>query len=79
MRNEGSRTIRNCHFRYLLANSTVDLLKDIFITKGQVSFKWYETVKKILASVGNPSIAVADRNAATAMGANAARPGSRVV
>lgn len=64
---------------YLLANSTVDLLHDIFITKGQGSFKWYETVKKILVSVGNPSIAVADRNAATAMGANAARPGTAAI
>lgn len=61
---------------YLLDNSTVDLLNDIFITKGQGSFKWYETIKKILAYVGNPAIAVADRNAVTAMGANAARPGT---
>ncbi|HCW0287913.1 TPA: AAA family ATPase [Pseudomonas aeruginosa] len=64
---------------YLLANSTVDLLNDIFITKGQGSFKWYEAVKKILASVGNPSIAIADRNAANAMGANAARPGTAAI
>lgn len=61
---------------YLLANSTVDLLNDIFITKGQGSFKWYETVKRILTAVGNPSIAVADSNAATAMGARTPRPGS---
>lgn len=64
---------------YLLANSTVDLLNDVFITKGQVSFKWYETVKKILASVGNPTIAVADRNAATAMGANAGKSGTAAI
>lgn len=62
--------------RYLLANSTVDLLNDIFVTKGQGSFKWYDTVKKILSAVGNPAIAVADINAATAMGARQARPGS---
>lgn len=63
-------------FPYLLANSTIDLMNDIFITKGQGAFKWYETVKEILSVVGNPSIAVADRNAATAMGARPARPGS---
>lgn len=64
---------------YLLVNSTVDLLNDIFITKGQGSFKWYETVKRILTAVGNPSIAVADSNAATAMGARPPRPGSDTV
>ncbi len=61
---------------YLLANSAIDLLNDIFITKGQGSFKWYETVKRILVAVGNPPIAVADNNAATAMGARPPRPGS---
>lgn len=61
---------------YLLTNSAIDLLNDIFITKGQSSFKWYETVKRILVAVGNPSIAVADKSAATAMGAKAPRPGS---
>lgn len=61
---------------YLLANSTVDLLNDIFITKGQVSFKWYDTVKKILSAIGNPSIAVADSNAAIAMGATQTRLGA---
>jgi hypothetical protein len=61
---------------YLLANSTIDLLNDIFITKGQGAFKWYETVKRILTAVGNPSIAVADSNAATAMGARTPRSGS---
>lgn len=61
---------------YLLSNSQIDLLNDIFITKGQSSFKWYETVKNILVNVGNPPIAVADRNAATAMGARPPRPGS---
>jgi hypothetical protein len=61
---------------YLLANSTVDLLNDIFIAKGHGSFKWYETVKSILTAVGNPSIAVADSNSATAMGTRTPRPGS---
>lgn len=61
---------------YLVVNSTVDLLNDIFVTKGQSSFKWYETVKRILIDVGNPSIAVADINAATAMGARPPTPGS---
>lgn len=61
---------------YLLANSTVDLLNDVFITKGQGSFKWYDTVKEILKAVGNPSIATADSNAAKAMGATPPRVGS---
>ena len=61
---------------YLLANSTVDLLNDVFITKGQSSFKWYETVREILTAVGNPPIATADSNAATAMGAMPPRVGS---
>lgn len=60
---------------YLLANSNVDLLNDIFVTKGQGAFKWYETVKKILVAVGNPAIALADINAATAMGARPVTPG----
>lgn len=63
-------------FPYLLAHSTLDLMNDIFITKGQGAFKWYETVKEILSAVGNPSIAVADRNAAVAMGARPPQPGS---
>ncbi|PPK72540.1 AAA domain-containing protein [Methylobacter tundripaludum] len=53
---------------YLLANSTTDLMNDIFITKGQSTFKWHEKSAQILLQVGNPSIAVADRNAANAMG-----------
>lgn len=64
---------------YLLTNSTIDLLNDIFITKGQSSFKWYETVKRILVAVGNPSIAAPDSNAATAMGARSARAGTALV
>lgn len=63
-------------FPYLRANSTIDLLNDIFITKGQGAFKWYETAKNILTTVGNPSLAVADSNAATAMGARPPRPGT---
>lgn len=64
---------------YLLANSTIDLMNDIFITKGQGSFKWYETAKGILTVVGNPSIAVADSNAAVAMGARTPRAGTDTV
>lgn len=63
-------------FPYLLANSTIDLMNDIFITKGQGSFKWYETAKEILSAVGNPPIAVADSNAAAAMGSKPPRTGS---
>ena len=66
-------------FTYLVANSTIDLLNNVFITKGQGSFKWYETVKNILSSVGNPSIAVADSNAAKAMGAKLPISGSDAV
>lgn len=66
-------------FPYLLANSTIDLMNDIFITKGQGSFKWYETAKGILTVVGNPSIAVADSNAAVAMGARTPRAGTDTV
>ncbi len=63
-------------FSYLLANSTIDLMNDIFITKGQSSFKWYETAKDILSAVGNPPIAAPDSNAAIAMGARPSRPGT---
>ncbi|WP_338591628.1 AAA domain-containing protein [Shewanella khirikhana] len=64
---------------YLVTNSSIDLLNDIFVTKGQGSFKWYETVKKILTAVGNPAIAIADGNAAKAMGARAPLTGSDLV
>lgn len=66
-------------FPYLLANSIIDLMNDIFITKGQGPFKWYETAKGILTVVGNPSIAVADSNAAVAMGARTPRAGTDTV
>lgn len=66
-------------FPYLLANSTIDLMNDIFVTKGQGSFKWYETAKEILTAVGNPSIAVADGNAAVAMGVGTPRTGTDAV
>lgn len=66
-------------FPYLLANSTIDLMNDIFITKGQGSFKWYETAKEILIAVGNPAIAIADGNAAAAMGAKSPRAGTDTV
>jgi len=66
-------------FPYLLANSTVDLMNDIFITKGQGVFKWYDIAKNILGAVGNPSIANPDKNAAVAMGAKVPRPGTDTV
>lgn len=64
---------------YLFTHSTVDLLNDVFVTKGLISFKWFETVRDILVAVGNPSIAVADPNAARAMGATPAAPGNAPV
>ena len=66
-------------FQLLVANSPIDFMNDVFITKGQSSFKWYEKVKNILSLVGNPSIAVADTNAAHAMGAKPAKSGKDVV
>jgi hypothetical protein len=61
---------------YLFTHSTIDLLNDVFVTKGLSAFKWFETVKEILSAVGNPSIAVADPNAAIAMGAAQTAPGN---
>lgn len=66
-------------FPYLRAHLAVDLLNDIFITKGQGPFKWHEQVKKILGDVGNPSIATADSNAAAAMGSKVKGAGSSPV
>lgn len=72
--------IHNWHdpklFPYLLKNSSIDLMNDVFITKGKGTFKWYDTVKAILKAVGNPPIAVADVNAANAMGAAPQSPGT---
>ncbi|ENK8040869.1 ATP-binding protein [Salmonella enterica] len=60
---------------YILNNSSIDLLHDIFVTKGQNYFKWYEKVRDLLLAVGNPSIAVPDCNAAIAMGAKPSKRG----
>jgi hypothetical protein len=55
---------------YLISNSSIDLLTDIFLLepKKPSSFDWSETSKKILQEIGDPSIAVPDQNAANAMG-----------
>lgn len=66
-------------FPYLLSNSTVNLMNDIFITKGQGTFKWFKTATEILKMVGNPAIAVADSNAAAAMGIRPPKTGSAPV
>ncbi|WP_432734488.1 DEAD/DEAH box helicase [Maridesulfovibrio sp. FT414] len=54
-------------FDYLVTNSSVSLLNDIFVTKGKSTFNWAEISRAILQEVGNPPIAVADPNAAVAM------------
>jgi len=64
---------------YLIANSSIDLMNGVFITKGQNSFKWFEKSRNILDVVGNPSIARADQNAATAMGMRPAAPGTDAI
>lgn len=64
---------------YLLANSAFDLMNDVFITKGQSSFKWFDISKSILAQVGNPSIATPDLNAASAMGMQPSNSGNDAV
>ena len=61
---------------YILKNSSIDLLNNIFVTKGQNSFKWYEKVRDLLLAVGNPSIATPDSNAAIAMGAKPSKRGA---
>lgn len=58
----------NAFVPYLLANSTTSLIDQVFITKGQSPFKWFETSRKILLAVGDPPIAVPDAKAADAMG-----------
>lgn len=71
---------RDPHFAsYVVANAAVDLLSDVFITKGQVAFKWYERVLQILKEVGNPAIASPDLNAAASMGLAAIPPGADLV
>lgn len=68
---------RDIHFvPYLLKNSSIDLLNNIFVTKGQNSFKWYEKVRDLLLAVGNPSIATPDTNASIAMGAKPSKRGT---
>ncbi len=75
-------TVRLYSFRdpsfvsYLLSYSQVDLLNDVFVMKGQSSFKWYEKSEEILKRVGNPPIATADVNAAAAMGMQPGNPGT---
>lgn len=55
---------------YLLANSKVNLLTDVFLleAKKPKNFDWSRTSNEILKEIGNPAIAVPDQNAANAMG-----------
>jgi AAA domain len=55
---------------YLIANSDVDLLTDVFLleTKKPNAFNWGESSGDILREIGNPAIAVPDQSAADAMG-----------
>lgn len=55
---------------YLVANSTENLLTDVFLleAKSPSSFDWSRVSTKILKEIGNPAIAVPDQNAAEAMG-----------
>jgi AAA domain len=53
---------------YLFQYSSFDLMHDVFILRSQTAFKWFEKSGAILKQVGNPPIASADINAATAMG-----------
>ncbi|WP_404785892.1 DEAD/DEAH box helicase [Altericista sp. CCNU0014] len=65
---------------YLMANSSVDLLADVFLleSKSPKSFDWSIYSKDILKEIGNPAIAVPDQNAADAMGlAPTARRGGK--
>lgn len=54
--------------QYILQHSSIDLMNDIFITKGKNTFKWYEKCHNILQVVGNPSIASPDVNSGLALG-----------
>ena len=56
-------------FPYLVSNSQIDLLNDVFITKGISTFKWHDICSNILSSVGTPPIATPDLNAARTMAA----------
>lgn len=55
---------------YLVANSSINLLTDIFLLekKKPSFFDWSRYSSDILKEIGNPSIAVPDQNAADAMG-----------
>jgi hypothetical protein len=55
---------------YLFGNSTIGLLNDVFLmeNKSPSGFDWTRISTKILKEIGNPSVAVADNNAANAMG-----------
>lgn len=57
---------------YLIQNSVHSLLNDVFLAeaKSPKAFNWAGHCQPILASIGNPSIAAPDPNAARAMGAN---------
>lgn len=64
---------------YLMEHAAVDLLTDIFLLepKSPGAFDWSKNSTKILQEVGNPTIAVADQNAVTAMGINPPRSSRR--
>lgn len=56
--------------RYLFANSSVDLLTDVFLLEGKKpnAFDWSLRSTQILKGIRNPSIAAPDQGAAAAMG-----------
>jgi len=55
---------------YLIANAVFPLLNDVFLLekKKPAAFNWAKFSSSILAAIGNPRLAVADPNAARAMG-----------
>jgi hypothetical protein len=53
---------------YLAAQANLDFSHDIFLTESKSAYKWYEFCEGILRLIGNPPIAVADQQAAKAMG-----------
>ncbi len=61
---------------YLTGNTSIDLTTSIFLTEGKSSYDPSRLTHQILREIGNPAIAVADPNAAAAMGANAGQPGN---
>ena len=56
-----------------MTNCVEDILNDVFLLENQSpkAFNWSTTSSNILRAIGNPSIARADDNAATAMGVRA--------